>query len=147
MSAAPYTPKPGDVVAQPGRQQQFLSSPADIAIYGGARGGGKTFALLMECTRHAPVVPGFSAAIFRRTYPQITAPGGLSDSAQKLYGKLPPSKAPSSRQNSTEWVFQKTGARLLFRHLQYDQTTLDYYGAQICLLAFDQLEQFSEKVR
>ena len=33
---------------QPGPQQLFLSSPADIAIYGGAAGGGKTFAELLE---------------------------------------------------------------------------------------------------
>ena len=30
----------------------FLSSPADIAIYGGAAGGGKSYALLLEALRH-----------------------------------------------------------------------------------------------
>ena len=37
---------------QQGPQEQFLSSPADIAIYGGSAGGGKTYALLLEPLRH-----------------------------------------------------------------------------------------------
>jgi hypothetical protein len=30
------------IAAQPGRQTEFLRSPADMCIYGGAAGGGKT---------------------------------------------------------------------------------------------------------
>lgn len=37
---------------QEGPQELFLSTPADIAIYGGAAGGGKTYALLLEAVRH-----------------------------------------------------------------------------------------------
>ncbi len=33
---------------QEGKQEQFLSSPADIVFYGGAKGGGKTFGLLQN---------------------------------------------------------------------------------------------------
>ena len=36
---------------QPGPQEQFLSTSADIAIYGGAAGGGKSFGLLLEPLR------------------------------------------------------------------------------------------------
>ena len=37
---------------QVGPQELFLSTPADIAFYGGAAGGGKTYALLLEYIRH-----------------------------------------------------------------------------------------------
>jgi hypothetical protein len=37
---------------QPGPQEMFLSTPADIAIYGGAAGGGKSFGILLEAARH-----------------------------------------------------------------------------------------------
>ncbi len=69
---------------QTGFQGDFLSSPADIVIGGGAAGAGKSFALLLEPTRHIHL-PDFSAVAFRRTYPEITNPGGLWETAGKLY--------------------------------------------------------------
>ena len=55
---------------QPGPQERFLSSEADIAIYGGSAGGGKSFALLLEPLYHTGN-GRFRAVIFRRTVPQI----------------------------------------------------------------------------
>ena len=40
---------------QVGPQELFLSTPADIAFYGGAAGGGKTYALLLESLRQITV--------------------------------------------------------------------------------------------
>jgi len=41
-----------EIRPQAGAQERFLASTADIAIYGGAAGGGKSFALPMEPLRH-----------------------------------------------------------------------------------------------
>jgi hypothetical protein len=46
-------------------RQQFLRSPADICIYGGAAGGGKTFALLLEPLRHVVRVLNFTVVPVR----------------------------------------------------------------------------------
>jgi hypothetical protein len=62
------------ISAQPGRQTDFLRSPADICIYGGAAGGGKTVGLILEPLRHVCRVANFTAVFFRRTTPQITNP-------------------------------------------------------------------------
>ena len=72
--------KPQEIVIgpQPGPQEMFLSTPADIAGYGGAAGGGKSFGLLLEALRHIDN-PEFGWVIFRRTYPMITNEGGLWD--------------------------------------------------------------------
>ena len=73
------------ISAQPGPQTAFLQTRADICIYGGAAGGGKTVGLILEPLRHVRRVPGFSAVFFRRTTPQITNPGGLWDESLNFY--------------------------------------------------------------
>ena len=127
------------VAPQEGPQTAFLASEADIAIYGGAAGGGKTWALLLEPLRHIGN-GGFLAAIFRRTFPQITMPGGMWDESMKLYPLL----GARSNQSSLEWNFP-SGARVKFAHLQHDDDRKKYDGAQIAMLSFDQLESFSDR--
>ncbi len=70
--------------AQPGQQSAFLASPADITFYGGAAGGGKTFALLLESLRHHQR-PNATMAIFRRDRSRLTNPGGLWQESHKVY--------------------------------------------------------------
>ena len=55
---------------QPGPQTEFSESSADIVIFGGAAGGGKTYALLLEFLRYKNI-QGFNAVIFRKNYTQI----------------------------------------------------------------------------
>lgn len=124
---------------QLGPQMDFLSSPADITIYGGSAGGGKTWGLLMEPLRH--VGNGrFGAVFFRRTTTQITNEGGLWDESAELYPLL--SGVP--RGHALEWRFP-SGAKIKFTHLEYEKTVRNFQGAQIPLICFDELTHFSEK--
>ena len=45
------------IAAQPGPQTEFLQTSADICIYGGATGGGKTVGLILEPLRYVGRVP------------------------------------------------------------------------------------------
>ncbi|PBC23487.1 MULTISPECIES: phage terminase large subunit [unclassified Mesorhizobium] len=125
---------------QPGPQTTFLGSAADIAIYGGAAGGGKTWALLMEPLRHV-ANPGFGAVFFRRNLTQVRNEGGLWDESEKLYPGLnaQPRSAPD-----LSWTFP-AGATVSFAHLEHEKTIYNWQGAQIPLICFDELTHFSAK--
>jgi hypothetical protein len=124
---------------QTGPQEKFLSSSADIAIYGGAAGGGKSWALLLEPLRHVGN-SRFGAVFFRRTMPQIKNEGGLWDESAALYLGL------SARPNSSEayWTFP-SGASISFSHLEHNKSVSAWQGAQIPLICFDELTHFTSK--
>jgi len=126
---------------QSGPQEAFLSSPADIIIYGGSAGGGKTTALLLECLRNIHI-KGFGAIIFRRTYPQIRSVGGLWDTSEEFYphaGGLP-------KESDLTWEFKPYGTNIKFAHLEHEKNKHDYQGAQIPLICYDELTHFSESM-
>jgi predicted phage terminase large subunit-like protein len=130
-----------EIRPQAGPQELFLSASADIVIYGGAAGGGKTWGLLMEPLRHIHNSL-FRAVIFRRTSPQITNPGGLLDDAQTLY-PLIGGKATQPDSGIT-WKFP-SGAVVRFAHMQHEKNRYDWQGAQVPLIAFDELTHFTEE--
>lgn len=124
---------------QPGPQEKFLATPADIAIIGGSVFGGKTWALLYDPMRHVQV-PGFTFVCFRRVTQEHRNPGGPWDEALNMY----PFAGGVPRTDRLEWHFPQSRAHGRFAHLQYDSDCLAWKGAQICGLFFDQLEEFTE---
>lgn len=123
---------------QPGPQTQFLSCPADIAIYGGAAGGGKTYGLLLEAMRLFNF-DGVNGAIFRREASQLTNPGSVWSESQKMYTQL--GLVPN--QTRMQYRFQHH-SYLKFSGLQYDHDVLSWQGPQLDFLGFDELTQFTE---
>ena len=124
---------------QQGPQEEFLKSSADICIYGGAAGGGKSFGILLEAARHT-ANKDFGGVIFRRTSPMITNEGGLWDESSKMYPLL--DAVPKETDHS--WTFP-SGSVVSFSHLQHEKNVLDWQGSQICFLGFDELTHFTEK--
>ena len=126
---------------QKGKQEKFLACSADICIYGGAAGGGKSYALLLEPLRHIGNKQ-FAAVAFRRTSPQILNPGGLWTESFNIYGLFgaTPKLSPKPM-----WIFP-SGATITFSHLEMEQTKYDWQGSQIPLIMFDELTHFSETV-
>ena len=124
---------------QPGFQERFLASPADITIGGGAAGSGKTYAALL-----APLaaihIPGFRAMLFRRTMVQIRNSGGPWDESQNLY--RPFGAVPQNQDR--KWTFP-LGATLQMAHLEYEDTRFDYQGLQAALLLFEELTHFTDE--
>ena len=123
---------------QPGPQEMFLRSRADIAIYGGAAGAGKTYAELLEPLYHIGV-PGFFCVTFRREYTQITNAGGLWDESMLLY----PNFGSKPLKGNLSHSFP-SGARIEFDHLNGESSVLSWQGSQIPLIQFDELTHFSK---
>lgn len=115
---------------QEGPQERFLATSADICIFGGSAGGGKSFALLLEPLRYMDV-EGYKAVVFRRNYTQIMAAGGLWDESSKMYRLLP--NAVATMSPKAHWTFSKK-AVVNFDYLSRDDDVYKWQGSQICAL-------------
>jgi predicted phage terminase large subunit-like protein len=130
-----------EIAPQAGPQEQFLSTSADIAIYGGAAFGGKTFAICMEPLRHLNR-PGFRGVIFRRTYPEIMNPGGLWETAASIYPML----GGIARESTCEWTFPEHDVVIKFAHMQHEKDKHSWQGSAIPFVGFDELTHFSRSM-
>ena len=124
---------------QIGPQTKFLKCRADICIYGGAAGAGKTFAVLLEPIFHLHV-PHFGTVIFRRNSTMVRNQGGLWDTSMQIYSN--PHLGGVPKETTLEWDFP-TPSTVKFAHLQYENDVLSWQGAQIPLIIFDELTHFT----
>lgn len=124
---------------QPGPQEQYFLNPADILIYGGSAGSGKSFALLLDPIRRLHI-PGFTSVIFRRTYPEIENEGGLWDDSETIY----PFMGGVPKESTLSWDFPKFKNTIKFAHMEHEKNKHNYQGSQICYEAFDELTHFSQ---
>lgn len=112
----------------------FLSSPADICIIGGARGGGKTYGLQLESGRWLHRA-GFYGVMLRNTLVQIKKPGGMWDEGFSFYSSL------GGHPNKSEYSWRfPSGAKLTYGHLETNAAVESWRGAQVAFIGIDQLE-------
>ena len=132
------------VKPQPGPQTAFMATPANVCIYGGAAGGGKSYGLLMSALRYKNV-PGFGCTIFRRNFNQIFSQGGLWDESMKIYQGIRGADPKFAR---GQWWFRNQNgdivSKVTFAHIERDEDVHKWQGSQICEIGFDELTHFSQ---
>lgn len=121
------------------KQCMYHSSNADELLYGGAAGGGKSKATVMEALQLCLENPKTNAYLFRKTYPELRdtlIAEALSSIPQEL-GKYNESK---------HTFFLGNGSQIRFRHCNSDKDRFNYQGAEIHWLFMDELTHFSKVV-
>lgn len=121
-------------------QMAFLGlSHKKEVMFGGAAGGGKSDALLMSALQYVDV-PGYSALLLRKTWPDLVLPGAIMDRARQWLDDTP----AHPREGGRIWVFP-SGARLQFGYLQNDKDKYRYQSAEFQFIGFDELTHWAEE--
>lgn len=107
-------------------------------FYGGAAGGGKTYATLLAAAQFVDI-PGYSALLLRENFADLNQPGAW----------IPVSKSwwlnSSAHWSATDhrWTFP-SGATITFGYLEYDDSVYQYDTASYQYIAIDELVQHTE---
>jgi len=126
-----------DVIFRPnnGPQTEFLAAPEREVFYGGARGGGKSYAMLVDPLRYCHK-ESHRALLIRRTMPELR---DLINHSQRLYSKAFP--GAKWREQEKEWRFP-SGAKIEFGYAENMTDALRYQGQSYTWIGIDELPQY-----
>ena len=118
--------------ANEGPQEDFLASGETDVLYGGAAGGGKSYAMLIDPLRFAHRA-AHRGLIIRRSMPELRE---LIDKSRELY----PKAFPGCKYKEVEklWNFP-SGAKIEFGFLERDADVYRYQGQAYSWIGFDEI--------
>ena len=115
-----------------GPQTEFLAADEKDVLYGGAAGGGKSYAMIVDPLRYAHR-PAHRALILRRSMPELRE---MIDKSRELY----PQAFPGAKFREVEklWNFP-SGAKVEFGFLERDADVYRYQGQAYSWIGFDEI--------
>ena len=118
------------------RQKLFLASHAKHIGYGGARGGGKSWAVRDKAKRLCLRFKGIKVLIVRRTYPELVN-NHINQLRDELNG--------IARYNKSEKIFTfQNGSTIKFGYCNNDKDLDQYQGAEYDVIFLDEATQLQE---
>ena len=126
-----------NIVWQPQpKQAVFMSRPEDEALFGGAAGGGKSDAMVVEALRQVNI-KHYKGILFRKTYPELSE---LVDKAHLIYPRAV--KGATYNETKHTWYFP-SGAKIIFGDLHRPRDRFKYQGRSYDFIGFDELTHLS----
>lgn len=119
------------------KQQKFHNSKADECFYGGAKGGGKSHALVMEALVYGLTYPGATMYIFRETYDDLEA-----SIVRKFRANV--DKRLYTYNGSQHMAKLINGTEIYFRYCSSDADADGYQGHEMDWLGIDEMTLHSE---
>jgi phage terminase large subunit len=121
------------------KQRLFHESVANEVLYGGAAGGGKSVAIVMDALSRCLCFPTSKAYIFRRTYRELE--DTIIAEALASY----PHEIAAYNVGRHEMAVCN-GSKICFRHCLSVADMYAYAGAEIHWLYFDELTSFEREI-
>ena len=119
------------------RQREFFLSRARHTAYGGARGGGKSWAMRRKFVLLALRYPELNLLLLRRTLPELRE-NHIIPLQRELYGIAP--------YNSTERVFRfPNGSRIKLGYCDTAQDVYQYQGQEYAIIGMEEATHFTEE--
>ena len=118
------------------RQKEFFASRARFTAYGGARGGGKSWALRRKLVGMCLRYPGLSCLLVRRTLPELKS-NHVIPFMREYDGMISYSEAEKA-------ILFPNGSRIALGYCAIDRDALRYQGQEYDVIAIDEATQLSE---
>ena len=125
-------------------QQIALSLNNRELLFGGSAGGGKSDYMLMAALQYVDV-PGYSALILRRTWPDLNSPGAILDRFTEWMAPHTNAKEVHRGDQGRMWTFP-SGAKIQFSYAARPGDKLKFQGAEYQFVGFDEATQFEPEI-
>ena len=120
------------------RQREFLSDTHKYIAFGGARGGGKSFAVRLKAALMCLTYPGIRIMIVRRTYPELRQ-NHIIPMKELTVG------VATFKESTKDMTFQN-GSVISFRYCRYVPDLDKFQGTECDVLFIDEATQFTEEM-
>lgn len=126
------------------KQRKFLADHHKYVAYGGARGGGKSYAVQYESIINSAKYPGYKSLIVRKTYPELVA-NHIKPMTKVLKCNAPRGERFASYNDAKKEITFPNGSQILFRYCDKDKDADRFQGTECDALYIDEATQQSEE--